>query len=196
MNPRWCIALACLLGWTTSAHRLDDLLQAVRIGVERDRVELSLRITPGSLLADELVSVIDLDADGEIAAEEANAFAVRVLGDLEVTLDQVPLAVRLGDVGVPNPGDLRAGAGVFRIEAYVPTTGLRPGAHVLGFTNNHLPDFSVYLVNALKPESDAVQILKQSRSHDQRAYELEFVIKEAPASPASPSSSTAARPTS
>ena len=179
MNARWCIALACLFAWTTSAHRLDDLLQTVRIGLEREHVDLSLRLTPGSLLADELLSVIDLDADGGIAAAEATAHALRVLGDVDLTLDQVPLVFQLQAVDFPEITALRSGVGVVRIHARAVATGLRPGRHVLGLTNNHLPGFSVYLVNALKPETDEVRIVKQSRSRDQRTYELEFVIEEA-----------------
>lgn len=196
MNARSWIALTCLLAWAAPAHRLDDLLQTVRIGVEREQVELSLRLTPGSSIAGDLLPLIDLDSDGRIAPDEARAYAMRVLGDLDLTLDQAPLALHLKDVEFPEPSVLRTGVGVVRINARASIAGSGVGRHVLGLTNDHLPGFSVHLVNALKPVTDEVRILKQSRSRNQRSYELEFVIEDATEDPSSPPVSTATGPTS
>ena len=51
-----------------SAHRRDELLQAARIGIAADRVELELSLTPGIAVADDVIGTIDRDRDGVFSA--------------------------------------------------------------------------------------------------------------------------------
>ena len=47
-----------------SAHRRDEYLQAARLAVEPDRVELELDVTPGIAVADATIADLDRDRDG------------------------------------------------------------------------------------------------------------------------------------
>ena len=42
-----------------SAHRRDELLQAARIGIAADRIELELSLTPCIAVADDVIGAID-----------------------------------------------------------------------------------------------------------------------------------------
>ena len=47
-----------------SAHRLDEYLQATLIAVEKDRVEVSLRLIPGVAVSSAVIASIDTNGDG------------------------------------------------------------------------------------------------------------------------------------
>ena len=71
------LALAVVIvGTAASAHRRDEFLQAARLGVEPDRVELELDLTPGIAVADATIADIDRDRDGVLSAEERGAYSV------------------------------------------------------------------------------------------------------------------------
>ena len=60
--------LACwllVLAWDASAHRLDDYLQATRVSVTTNRIDLSLELTPGVAIADQLLAITDKIATGK-----------------------------------------------------------------------------------------------------------------------------------
>src|SRR4051812_45984017 len=46
-----------------SAHRLDEYLQAARLGIGTERVELELDLTPGSSVANVIIAGIDRNRD-------------------------------------------------------------------------------------------------------------------------------------
>jgi len=80
--------LLVLLATGARAHRLDEYLQATRVSVATNRIELSLELTPGVAVVDQLLVVIDQDRDGQISKEEAAAYAQRVLKDIRLRLDE------------------------------------------------------------------------------------------------------------
>jgi len=49
--------------------------------------------------------------------------------------------------------------------------------HTLTVANRHLPDISVYLLNAAKPNSDSIRISSQERNKDQSSGEIHFEVK-------------------
>ena len=55
------------------------------------------------------------------------------------------------------------------------------GSHHLLFRNRHHPDRSVYLANALVPESDRVAVTAQRRDGDQSELTIDYVLRAAPA---------------
>jgi hypothetical protein len=55
------------------------------------------------------------------------------------------------------------------------------GPHQLLFRNSHHPDRSVYLANALVPDSDAVRVTAQRRDGDQTELTIDYVLRPAPA---------------
>jgi hypothetical protein len=59
------------------------------------------------------------------------------------------------------------------------------GRHQLLFRNRHHPDRSVYLANALVPDSDDVAVTAQRRDGDQTELTIEYIVRAAPASASS-----------
>jgi len=162
------------------AHRLDEYLQATRIFVATNRIDVSIDLTPGVAIVDQLLPVIDRNHDGRISDEEATTYARRVLKDVRVSLDEGPLALGLRDVRFPAMSDTRAGLGVIRIKATAPIKKLALGKHDFILKNTHLPALSEYLVNALVPTNELIHITKQIRNENQSDYRLVFTLNPRP----------------
>ena len=177
MKPRLMLTIVALAiaPAAVSAHALDEYVQALKIGVTSHRLELQLALTPGINVASEVLRHVDVDGDEVISTEEAKAYGRHVIADLAATLDGTAITLLLHRVEVPTSGDLRAGSGVIRIEA-VAADAARPGEHRFVLRNKHLPTMSVYLANALLPESRDVQIKRQSRDERQQTYLLDYEI--------------------
>ena len=171
--------LGCLLlvfATNALAHRLDEYLQATRLLVATNRLDLSIDLTPGVAIAGQLLAVIDTDRNGRISEEEVAAYAQRVLNDIRIRLDERVLALSLEHTSFPALHEVKQGLGVIRIKATAPVGPLSSGKHTLSFNNAHLPAISVYLVNALVPKDRAITITKQTRDELQKHYRLEFGV--------------------
>jgi len=163
------------------AHRLDEYLQATRVSVATNRIDLSIDLTPGVAIAEGLLAVIDTDGDGRVSDDERTAYAQRVLKDIQVGLDKKPLVLSLVDSSFPALDEVRRGLGVIRIKATAPVGQLSSGRHTVTLANAHLPAISVYMVNALVPKDPAIKISKQIRDKLQKDYRLEFEVRSSPA---------------
>jgi hypothetical protein len=166
---------------TPSAHRLDEYLQAARLGIDPDRVEITLDLTPGIAVAGEVVTAIDRDANGAITDGEARAFADDVLRAVALDFDGVPLGVALVDSAVPAIDRLLAGDGAVRIRATAALPPLAEGRHHLRFRNDYQPTIGVYLANALVPASDRIAVVAQRRNVDQRDLMVDYNLRGEPA---------------
>ena len=173
-------ALGCLLlvlATDALAHRLDEYLQATRVSVAANRIDLSIDLTPGVAVADQVLAVIDQDRDGRVSGDECTAYAQRVLKDIRIGLDGKGLALSLADASFPALHEVKGGTGVIRIKATASVGELSVGSHVFSLTNAHQPEISVYLVNALVPKDRTIKITKQTRDELQKGYRLEFGVK-------------------
>jgi hypothetical protein len=180
MKPVLLLSLLLLLATNALAHRLDEYLQATRISVSTNRIDLAIDLTPGVAVADQLLVVMDKDRDGRVSEEESATYAQLVLKDLRIALDEKVLALRLVDTSFPAPHEIKGGLGAIRIKASAPIDHLPAGMHILSLTNVHLPTISVYLVNALVPKDPAIKITKQTRDERQRNYRLDFRVSPTP----------------
>jgi hypothetical protein len=174
------LASALLLGTSLSAHRRDEYLQAARIAMEPEHVVIDLALTPGAAVAEALLATIDGSHDGALSDAEQAAYARRVLGDMSLVLDGRPLPLQLTAATFPDLDSARRGEAAVRLRVRSAVTGLRPGAHQLAFTNAHLPEHSVYLANALVPESDRVAVTAQRRTVDQHELTIDFAVTGTP----------------
>jgi len=174
MKPVLLVCLLSMLAHDAGAHRLDEYLQATRIAIATNGIELSIDLTPGAAVADQLLSTIDNNQDGQISKEEQASYSKRFLKDVQLRLDQADLALSLVDTSFPKPFEIKSGVGVICIKATAPSGQLKEGKHTVSITNTHLPAMSAYLVNALKPKNSTVRIIKQSRDELQKNYCLEF----------------------
>jgi hypothetical protein len=155
------------------AHRIDEYLQATILSLQSNRVEASMRLIPGILVAPSVIAGIDSNGDGTLSGDEEQVYAQRVLGDLSITIDGKPVQTKLISWSFPQPTEMRAGVGEIHI-AYVvdlPRGGRRRS---LILTNHHLSRSSVYLVNVVVPEDPGIRFLAQRRNEQQSVYELDY----------------------
>jgi hypothetical protein len=174
MNSIFAIAAVLAFSVSAQAHRLDEYLQATRIAVGLNRIELSIDLTPGVSIAQDLLRSIDPSASDHVPSHQGEKYAQRVIQDLVLQLDGKPQTIRLVSATFPARADLEMGEGTIHLQAVAKIATLKPCHHELFFQNAHLPKISVYLVNALLPENKAIEITRQIRDELQREYHLSF----------------------
>jgi hypothetical protein len=161
-----------------SAHRLDECLQAARIAIEPERLQLELDLTPGMAAADAMIAGIDSDGDGVLSAGEQRAYVDAVLAEIAIDIDGRSLPVAAGS-GATFAGiaALRRGEGTIAIRSTIPLPEIGDGGHRLFFRNSHARDISVYLANALVPQSDRVAVTAQRHDTGQRELTIDYVLR-------------------
>ncbi len=171
--------LWCWLATPAVAHRLDEYLQATTIAVEKDRLVLQLRLTPGVAVAKQVLASIDTNADGTISDAEQRAYTEQVRGDLSLAIDNRAVPLRLVSSTFPQAEEITGGVGdiLLTFAADLPAGGA--GTHRLSFENHHQSAVAVYLVNCLVPQDPGIRVVAQDRSCDQSRYQLDFSSGEA-----------------
>lgn len=170
------LAATVAMSAVVSAHRRDEYLQAARISVDRDRVQIELDLTAGISVADEIIRDLDRDGSGSISSREARMFALAAVKAMRVEIDHRPVDLRLVNVAVPDLDVVRRGEGAIRLELGVSAGALPDGPHQLFFLNTHRPEISVYLANALVPISSQVAVTAQRRDAAQREITVEYLL--------------------
>jgi hypothetical protein len=172
------LASAIIVGANTepSAHRLDEFLQAARIALEPDRVQIELDLTAGIAVADVVLAEIDRDRTGTISPEEADAYAAAVRKAIRLEVDGAPLSVELVSRRFPTVEAIRTGEGPIHIELAAAIPRLATGLHHLLYRNGQRPDIGVYLANVLVPASDHIAVSAQRRDVDQRELIVDYVL--------------------
>ena len=172
------VALAATLALVSrddaSAHRREDYLQAARIGVEPDRLEITLDLTPGVAVAESFLAALDRDHDGAVSAGDQRGYAERVTRALALEVDGRLLTPRAVSWAFPEPSSIRAGHGTIRLEIAAALPVSAEGAHRVRFRNTHLEGHSAYLANALVPGSSRVAVKAQRRSTDQAELTIDY----------------------
>src|SRR3954467_12204708 len=87
--------LVLLLPVPAGAHRLDEYLQATRVAIERDRVEVEINLTPGVSIPGQVTAWVDLNRDGEISPFESLTYGRQVLGSLVLSFDGATMPLHL-----------------------------------------------------------------------------------------------------
>jgi hypothetical protein len=169
-------ALAAVLLFCTTAayaHRIDEYLQATLLSLDATGAHASMRLIPGTQVADTVIATIDSNHDGAFSYAEKLAYAQRVLRDLFVSVDGVPATPQLRSYTIPDPAQLHDGLGEIHIDYDI---ALAPGGphRALVIENHHRNTGSVYLVNATVPDDPGLRITAQKRNPSQSVYELDF----------------------
>jgi hypothetical protein len=162
------LLLVLMAGVWTSAHRRDEYLQAARLAIEPDRVQVELDLTPGIAVAE------------AVLADEARAYSARVLSAIALDIDGMPLGLELVDTALPALDAVLKGEGTTRIQAVASMPRLADGLHHLRYRNAYRSDIGVYLANALVPASDRVAIAAQRRDVDQRDLVIDYALRARP----------------
>ena len=179
----WLLAVIAVTTAVTgiSAHRRDEYLQAARLAIEPAAVQLDLDLTPGIALADGIIADIDRNRDGSLSPDEQQAYAAQVVNALTLAADGLPVRAQLTGSNFSDVGAMRRGEGSIRIRVAGTLPRLSAGSHQLLFRNRHHPDRSVYLANALVPESYQVSVTGQRRDEVQSEITIDYVLRAAPA---------------
>ncbi len=156
------------------AHPRNELVQAAYLQLQPEGVALELDLTAGDLVAGALLVAMDANRDGQLSQAEVEAYAVRVVRQLRLTVDGQNVPLEVAGITAPSTKALLAGGGVLqlKVQGYVAE---RPGAHALEFVNAHAPVKSAYLANAFV-SSERFQMNRQTRSDDQSQYRLEYAL--------------------
>jgi hypothetical protein len=165
-----------VLSASPAAHRLDEYLQAARVSFARTGIALEVDLTPGASVAAGIIALIDRDADNRISPLEAESYGRAVLTDLILELDDRAVPLRLVHVEVPSVGEMQDGVGTIQLRAVGSVADGMIGRRHLHFRNNHRPQSSVYLVNALIPGDRDVSVAGQSRDARQQDVRIEYSV--------------------
>jgi len=171
------VAAAICSGAGVSAHRLDEYLQAARLDLRPEGVVVALELTPGAAVAPSILARIDTDADNHLSAAEQHAYLNDVAASLQVVVDGTPMALQLDATDFPTVDALRRGEGTIRLQARGSHGIFTGGWHHLSFANRHAPRESVYMANALVPDTPGVVIERQQHSPDQRQFSLDYSVE-------------------
>ena len=175
------ILLLAMLAWggvAAQGHRVDEYLQATRLGLSTNEVTLELDLTPGTLTTPQILPLIDLNRDGQVLPAEEAAYAQSVLDALTLKDNGRGLTFVLLAKEFPAADQMKEGLGTIRLTAKAtlqPPTG---GKHRLYYRNDHQTNLSVYLANAFLPPPGIV-ITHQRRDELQREFEIEGLWAEA-----------------
>ena len=168
------LAVASAIG--LGAHRLDEYLQAARLAIEIDRIELQLELTPGVAVVDAILPDLDSDRDGRISVGERSAYVSTVTKAVTLEVDGHPLQAHPMASTFPDVAALRTGEGTITVRWAATLPKLSAGAHTVFFRNGHRRNVSVYLANALAPVNRRIAITAQRRDADQRELTIAYRV--------------------
>jgi hypothetical protein len=173
-EPGFAAAILLLLGMPARAHRLDEYLQATMISIEKDRLQASMRLTPGVAVSSFVLRSMDTNDDGVISPIEARAYAERVRRDVSFSMNGHLLNTRLISVEFPGAQEIREGLGEIQIELSADLPQSLPNRRLI-FANQHQTGIAAYLVNSLLPRDRSIRIVAQTRNQQQSFYQLDYV---------------------
>ena len=162
-------------GGNALAHRLDEYLQATRVFFARDRLAIEVDLTPGVIIAPNIIAMLDTNGDGAIARDEANGYGRAMLSDLRVSLDGRQIGMTLEGIDMPALEEMRNGTGTIRLRA-AGRVEVGAGRHRVELVNHHQPEMSVYMVNALVPDDSGIDVVSQNRDPRQREFRVEYDV--------------------
>ncbi len=103
---RFLMPFAVLGAWLATvhpagAHRVDEYLQATRLSIDIERVDLEIDLTAGVALASKVFGWIDTNRDGEISSAEGEAYARQMLRSVVLKVDGWPVPIQLVEHQLP-----------------------------------------------------------------------------------------------
>ncbi len=169
----FAVVLLLCLAAGAFAHRLDEYLQGTIISVEKDRLEVLMRLIPGVAVSSTVLSSIDSNGDGVISEAEQRTYAERVLGDLSIMVDGKSAVPNIVSRRFPAIEEIKQGLGEIQIEFTVDLPAGGPQRRIV-IENHHQNQISAYLVNCLLPQDPDIRIVSQNRNESQSFYQLDY----------------------
>ena len=173
--------IALLCGWLTSpktalAHPADVYLQATYITVAPTEIVVELDLTPGVLVAPQLLPLLDLDGDEQISDAEGQAYVEMMLRQVVLQLDGQPLALAVTKVDMPTYLNVQAGYGSIRIFTTATLADGMTGTHSISYRNNFAPTGSAYQVNAFVDKAVTITLGRQNRDSLQQSMTMDYTV--------------------
>jgi hypothetical protein len=183
MNLRLAAICLCLALWLAmvspaAAHRLDEYLQATRLGIDIGRVDVEIDLTPGVSVASNVFGWIDANGDGQISQAEGEAYARAVLRSAALKADGAPMPMKFEEARFPSLEEMRLGVGTIHLRGTAAIPPMAPGRHQISFLNMHRPEGSVYLVNVLVPHNSRLRIGEQRRDVAQHGLTFDYTVSD------------------
>ncbi|MCB0171886.1 MAG: hypothetical protein KDJ97_15170 [Anaerolineae bacterium] len=200
-NPHRLIYLLPLLVWLFAfplqalAHPADVYLQATYITVAPTKIVVELDLTPGVLVAPQVLPLLDTDGDAQISDAEGQAYVETMLRDVVLQVDGQPLVLTITKVDLPTYLNVQAGYGTIRIfTTATPADGMT-GMHSISYQNNFAPTGSAYQVNAFVDKDIAITLGKQNRDDIQQRMSMDYTIDNAAPDTTEPAATVATNTT-
>jgi len=93
-----------------------------------------------------------------------------------LSVDHRPVQAVVVDSQFPSIEEMAAGVGVIRLHASAKIPAAGVGRHEVFYRNDHQPEISVYLANALVPSDDHIEITGQRRDYAQHELTVDYRI--------------------
>ena len=170
------VGLLLALCSVSNAHRLDEYLQASRISLHEDRLEVQVFLTPGVNVAPIVISAIDTNHDKAISASEGRAYVQRILYNLVLRIDGTDQLFSMVDDQFPTLEEMEAGEGAIRLNLTAHVPARWSGHHRVYFENDNDSLMGAYLMNVMTPDNKDIHILAQDRDLIQRRYTLDYEV--------------------
>ena len=173
--------LALLLGLLAPApvalaHPLDAYLQATYITVAPARIVVELDLTPGVLLAPQVLPQLDPSGDQQISDAEGRAYVDDVLRHVVLSVDGQPQLLALDKIDMPPYLNVQAGYGTIRIFTSVMLKAGMTLTHRIYYKNSFAPTGALYQVNAFVDKGVAVTLGKQNRDSIQQSMTMDYSL--------------------
>lgn len=173
--------VALLLGVLASpgaalAHPADVYLQATYITVAPAQIAVELDLSPGVLVAPNMLPLLDSNGDEQISDAESRAYVDEVLGNVVLTVDDTPQTLTLTSIDVTPYLNFQAGYGTIRVFATATLAQGMTGTHVITFSNHFAPAGSAYQVNTFVAKDAAITLGTQNRDNIQQRITVDYTI--------------------
>ncbi len=174
---RYVLALTALLTTVAGAHPVDEVVQGAYLTLAPGVVRLELEITPGPQVADSVLKVLDANANGTITNTEARAYAVKVLKQSTLKLNDVAAVWTLDRVEVPPYRNLTIGSDTLKIYATARRTDTA-GAQTLSYQNRYQPAKGQWTANVFLLPGAGWQygVTGQTRSNDGQQLAVNYTV--------------------
>lgn len=158
------------------AHPLDVYLQATYITVAPTQIVVELDLSPGVLVAPQVLPLLDPNGDQQIADAEGQAYVDAMLRNVVLQVDGKPLALAVTKIDMPPYLTIQAGYGTIRVFTTAMLGNGMTGAHQIDYKNNYAPTGSAYQVNSFVDKGVAITLGKQNRDSIQQSMTMGYVI--------------------
>lgn len=180
-----CSFLTALAAAAPAAAHADHYSQSAYVALRSDGVHVELDLSPGAMVASQILSTIDTDADGSLSEAEQRAYAGAIAHDLSLEIDGRRQELAVATLDFPSVAHLASGETKISLDFTGPGARLPAGPHTLTFRNTHAPTRSTHQAHALAG-TGGITIGKLTRDAVQENLTVDFTVAAAPGAAAAP----------